>query len=76
MTQDKFAARKSLAAHLDRCAARAYSVDRTPATKKQCWFLAGLILDAGEDGAEYVTDTSIVLTSREASFQIDNLLRK
>ncbi|WP_319413957.1 hypothetical protein [uncultured Cohaesibacter sp.] len=71
MTKEEFTAQKSLANTLDRCAARADMVDASPATGKQCWYLAGLILKAGEDGSEYVLNTSFVLTKREASHLID-----
>lgn len=75
MTQTQFQSQKTLAAFLDRCAARAESIDREPATSKQCWFLAGLILKAGEDGSEIIADTSYVLTKREASALIDQYLK-
>lgn len=64
---------KSLAGWLDRAAARADMIDRDPATSKQCWFLASLILKAGEDGYDW-TDSSRVLTKREASTLIDTYL--
>jgi len=66
---------KTLAGFLDRAAARADMIDREPATPKQCWFLAGLILKAGEDGGEYIVNTSLVLTKRHASTLIDTYLR-
>ena len=62
---------KSLAKQLDTCAARAYSIDSDPATPKQCWFLAGLILRAGESGDDFYTNSSLVLTKRKASNLID-----
>ena len=62
---------KSLATQLDTCAARAYSIDADPATPKQCWFLASLILRAGETGDEFYTDSGLVLTKRKASNLID-----
>lgn len=65
---------KIIAQTLDRCAARAHSVDAEPATSKQCWFLAGLILKAGEDGTDYSLNTSLVLTKTEASQLIDAYL--
>lgn len=64
---------KSLAGWLDRAAARADMIDRDPATSKQCWFLASLILKAGEDGYDW-TDGNRVLTKREASTLIDTYL--
>lgn len=68
-------AQKSLARRMDRCAARADIIDQEPATAKQCWFLAGLVLKAGEDGNEYFTNTSLVLTKRRASMLIDQYLK-
>jgi hypothetical protein len=50
-------------------------IDREPATSKQCWFLAGLILKAGEDGSEYIVNTSLVLTKGKASQMIDAYLK-
>jgi len=76
MTQDQFKSQKSLAGWLDRCAARAESVDQAPATGKQCWFLAGLILKAGEDGGKFIANTSYVLTKRRASGLIDDYLKR
>ena len=74
MTRNDFQQQKTLASALDRCAARAETIDSDPATGKQCWFLAGLILKAGEDGNDYVTNTSLVLTKRYASGLIDTYL--
>lgn len=62
------ATQKSIARVLDRSAERAGS---RAATSKQCWFLAGLMLKAGEDGSDYLLNTSLALTGREASSQID-----
>ena len=64
---------KSIARILDRCAGRAG--DRA-ATAKQCWYLAGLMLAAGEDGNDLLLDTSFPLTGREASSLIDTNLGK
>ncbi len=70
--------RKEIAQKLDRAAARAGMIDATPATSKQCWYLAGLLAEAGLDadmvGCE-LTNTSAVLTCRAASGFIDMLLR-
>lgn len=74
MTPTEYQTQKNLARTLDRCADRAESIDRDPATAKQCWFLAGLILKAGEDGDEFLLDTSFVLTKRRASQMIDAYL--
>jgi hypothetical protein len=62
---------KSIARILDRCAARAG--DRA-ATGKQCWYLASLMLAAGEDGNDLLLDTSYALSGREASALIDTYL--
>lgn len=64
---------KEIAQALDRCAARAEYVDATPATSRQCWFLAGLILKSGDKNwdREYLLNTSKVLTKRSASRTID-----
>lgn len=64
---------KSLAGWLDRAAARADMIDRDPATGKQCWYLAHLILKSGEDGYDWV-NSNTVLTKREASNLIDTYL--
>lgn len=66
---------KTLAKFLDAAAARADMIDRAPATRKQCWFLAGLIAKADDQAiASEVMKTSFVLTKKRASFYIDNLL--
>tara|TARA_S200002703_G_scaffold137944_1_gene127998 strand:+ start:249 stop:470 length:222 start_codon:yes stop_codon:yes gene_type:complete len=59
---------------LDRCAERANFIDREPATQKQCWYLAKLMLDAGDDGSELLLDTSAILTKQDASQRIEVLL--
>lgn len=68
--------RKTIASFLDRAAARAETVNREPATSKQCWYLAGLIQQANDDSTygEIVTNTSFVLTKREASRMIEGYL--
>lgn len=68
---------KSLASHLDRAAARADLIDREPATRKQCWFLAGLITNARDEKQidEIILNTSFVLTKRGASALIDGYLK-
>jgi len=73
-TKIEFSSQKSLAGWLDRCAARADIIDQTPATQKQCWFLAGLILRAGETGSDYITNTSYVMTKGRASTLIGGYL--
>lgn len=63
---------KGIARILDNAAARADSVGAVPATSKQCWFLASLIMQSGQ--RHDLTDTSLVLTKRAASEKIDDLL--
>lgn len=70
----KSSEQKALAKQLDVCAARAYRINKAPATGKQCWFLASLLLKASQDIDVFYTNTSLVLTKREASHQIDSLL--
>lgn len=67
MTQQQFKSQKSLASFLDSAANRAEYIGQIPATSKQCWYLAGLMLNAGDDGAEYIVNTSKVLTKKSAS---------
>lgn len=71
--------RKETAEWLDRAAARAEFIDRDPATRKQCWFLAGLMEQAGwnlDDIGCGITNTSAVLTKKKASGWIDTLLNE
>ena len=65
---------KEISQTLDTCAARAEYVARTPATGKQCWFLAKLILDNGGDYSEFLLNTSYVLTKKRASDLISGYL--
>lgn len=67
------ATQKSIARILDTAASRA---GRAAASSRQCWFLAALMLQAGEDGSDYLLDTSRALTIREASSMIDFYLGK
>jgi len=69
MTTTDFTAQKSLAKTLDRIAARGES----GATPKQCWYLAGLLLRAGQDADDMLLDTGYRLTVREACSLIDAL---
>lgn len=71
MTNTEFQTQKNLARQLDQCAARAEAIDRDPATSKQCWYLASLVLASGEDGGEFFTNTSYVLTKARASSLIE-----
>lgn len=68
---------KELAGLLDRAAARAELVDKAPATSKQCWFLAGLIIKASDDKfiQEVATNTSYALTKNRASTLIEEYLK-
>ena len=68
---------KEIASDLDRAAGRACLVDREGATRKQCWFLAKLILEAGGDASDVeceCTRTQAVLTKSRASHLIDQYL--
>ena len=68
---------KEIARALDIAAARAEIIDREPATGKQCWFLAGLLIKAGLDEEAIdcaITNTNAVLTKRDASREIEALL--
>ena len=66
---------KEIAMVLDAAAGRAHLVEATPASSKQVWFLAGLLMRAGRDERD-ITDgnTNFILTSRKASFFIDLML--
>ena len=57
---------KTIASYLDAAATRAETVGANPASQKQCWYLAKLIVDAGGDGSEYL-QSSEVMTKRKAS---------
>ncbi len=57
------ATQKSIARALDRAAGRS----SYPASSKQCWFLASLILKAGEDGSDWLLDTNSALSKDKAS---------
>lgn len=70
---------KELAKILDRAAARAEIVNRAPATGKQCWFLAKLILESGTLESNILAqydNTNYVLTCKQASVSIDGLLKE
>lgn len=66
---------KEIALWLDMAADRACHVNREGATRKQVWFLAGLLFKAGEN-ADSVTgsNTNYILTKREASALIDTFI--
>ena len=57
-------------------ASRAETVGMEPASGKQCWFLAKLLLDDGDDGSDWVLDTSRILTKKQASTRISELVGK
>ena len=66
---------KDLAGHLDRAAVRADIIDRHPATSKQCWFLAHLIIKNNDEYAySDALKSSFVLTKSIASKMIDAYL--
>lgn len=62
-----------IARRLDTAAIRCLTVDMTPATRKQIWFLAHLMLKAEdfESSVDMAVDTSYLLTMKEASSLID-----
>lgn len=69
---------KDIAQALDHAAKRAETVGAAPATSKQCWFLAKLILETGKDAQDIGcgwSNTSAILTKRDASRYIDDYLR-
>lgn len=69
---------KDIARVLDRAAERADSLDYAPATSKQCWFLAKLILESEAAEGEYnnmLLNNSMTLTRREASAWIDSYIK-
>jgi hypothetical protein len=65
---------KTFSSILDTAACRAESVGLEPATSKQCWFLAKLLLADGDDGSDWVLDTSRILTKKQASTRISELV--
>jgi hypothetical protein len=66
---------KDIAQLLDRAAARAHQVGRTPATRKQIWYLAGLMVPEverhGVESEPALHDSNFVLCVKKASSQID-----
>lgn len=58
---------KALAQQLDRCAVRAETVGANPATERQCWYLATLMITDGDEGDRFYTDTGFVLSKGKAS---------
>lgn len=68
--------RKLTAQFLDSAAARAEAIGRAPATPRQCWYLAGLLTERGQDDTALLgTNSNAVLTKAAASNFIDDLLR-
>lgn len=63
---------KMIAQQLDRAAARADSIDKIPATSKQCWYLASLMLQKTNEAdlSELTLNTNLILTKYEASNRI------
>jgi hypothetical protein len=70
----QMATQQEIASQLDRAAQRADMV-ATGATKKQVWFLAGLLAKAGED-ADSVLGGQQTLSAKQASFYIDQCLKE
>ena len=66
-----FVTQKSICRILDNAASRCHSVDLEPASTRQCWYLAKLMLDAGDDGNDILLNTSFLLTKREGSKLIE-----
>ncbi len=67
---------KGIAELLDAAAARAATLGKTPATSKQCWFLAGLIAKTDDRHLEReAISSSFVLTKQKASFLIGQLAK-
>ncbi len=66
---------KEIASNLDMASDRACHVNATGSTGKQNWFLASLILKAGENSYTlFGSDTNAILSKREASQYIDDYL--
>ena len=75
--QTPYTDRKGYARELDRAAERARFVDRIPATGKQCWYLAGLMMEAGESPEDWgmgCIHTTSILTKSQASRMISDYL--
>jgi len=70
MTNDTFKEVKSLARFIDKAAARAAYMGEIPATSKQCFFLAKLTIEQGEDGEDFIIGNDI-LTKSTASDLIE-----
>ena len=71
-----FEAQKDIASTLDMAANRCHQIGANPATRKQVWYIAGLMLDAGDAPADWgygAANTNALLTVRKASGLIDQL---
>lgn len=65
---------KEVVKYVDIAASRAHDVEAEPATGKQCWFLAGLIVKADDEAMVSDLVLSTVLTKRYASKLIDSYM--
>ena len=72
MTNEMFTEVKKIARILDSAAARSSN----PASPKQVFFLAKLMEEAGEDGSDWLLNSSSQLSGKEASSFIDSYLNK
>lgn len=64
---------KTVCNTLESAAVRAEYTNQTPATSKQCWFLAGLIDE--ETYNEILINSNYILTKGKASKMIDEYLK-
>ena len=62
-----------IAAILERAADRAEDLGYSPATEKQCWYLAGLMVTA-DDADDVILNTSLALTGHKASAMISGYI--
>lgn len=68
--------RKTIVRDLDVAASRSHIIEREPATAKQCWYLAGLLEQAGLDADAVecgICNTQAVLTKSMASRRIEEI---
>ncbi len=72
MTTDKYTEQKELANDLVAIARNCANINAEPATTKQCWFIAGLMIEADmvEEWKGNMLDSSYMLTKRQASEEI------
>jgi hypothetical protein len=71
MTKSK----KEIAQVLDRAAVRASAQNQRPATAKQCWFLACLMLKSSRHEADLAEMETDALSAGDASAAIDMYLQ-